>query len=672
MSPEAVAAQYAKHSLYEREARQCLRRGRSVEECSISNVTGTPSIHPPRLNSSGAMSSTQNVSGCCHNMTAACLACRAMQSVEEYCHDNDAVDAPIPGCSAADEVGKNDLDLQLADPGLEKLERQALEAGQKLVGAHDDSKALQVKSKDISDRTLVATVQIGGMDCSDAVSPTTERAVSNAFSIVLQMSAEKIKCILKCRDDELKGGVPKSRPNGVSEWPLPVEERSIEIELHVVCVSPASALLKRPMLQHLNGGRGLLSITTKLVAGLKKGNVCPIEGGCSKVVVESVAPDSKKQGDSGSAHFTSVFGYTLSDLMRLTGRPPPARMTGPPGMEIHEGDDTDGWLLSTNKRLTFIRAFTDEYKLQKLLADSAKWLETQRKGFKEKFDETRRSYEAALKLYKSSSNYVNPVRAASEPGKIQETLGNEENSTQKQGKSMAQIMKDRSDKAGDELIRLTKEFGTLEKKAENLSQPFEWPTEHTVVEGWLGISTNNSNATEVGPTPEERVKFEESEASRQARADFLAQRKRIWEERMVELKQSALEEAHKSKISKALHDRRVRIASERLEDQQKQWERVKAAERRAYDSRMEKAMEKLENITDTRSANDFVHEIQEKKRLQAEAEQLHKMDNKFESSVKRLREMKRNGSNATAEAKEEAAEEVKEDMMKLEMEVCNP
>ena len=70
-------------------------------------------------------------------------------------------------------------------------------------------------------------------------------------------------------------------------------------------------------------------------------------------------------------------------------------------------------------------------------------------------------------------------------------------------------------------------------------------------------------------------------------------------------------------------------------------------------------------------AQDFVHEIQEKKRLQAEAEQLNKMDNKFESSLKHLKEMKRNGSNATAEAKEEAAEEVKEDMMKLEMEVCN-
>ena len=106
-----------------------------------------------------------------------------------------------------------------------------------------------------------------------------------------------------------------------------------------------------------------------------------------------------------------------------------------------------------------------------------------------------------------------------------------------------------------------------------------------------------------------------------------------------------------------------------LEAQKKAWERAKIERRRAYDARMERAMEALENITDSKSAADFVREAKEKKRLEAEAAQLKAVDIRMETGVKRLREMKRNGSNATAEEKEQLAEEVKDDMMKLEMEV---
>ena len=66
------------------------------------------------------------------------------------------------------------------------------------------------------------------------------------------------------------------------------------------------------------------------------------------------------------------------------------------------------------------------------------------------------------------------------------------------------------------------------------------------------------------------MKFEESEVAKKARADFLAQRKELGGP-MADLKQSALEESHKNAISKELHDRRVRIAGERLEAQKKAW-----------------------------------------------------------------------------------------------------
>ena len=70
-------------------------------------------------------------------------------------------------------------------------------------------------------------------------------------------------------------------------------------------------------------------------------------------------------------------------------------------------------------------------------------------------------------------------------------------------------------------------------------------------------------------------------------------------------------------------------------------------------SRAINEMEALENITDSKSASEFVREAKEKKRLEAEAAKLKAVDIRMKSGVKRLREMKKNGSNVTAEEKEQ-------------------
>ena len=79
-----------------------------------------------------------------------------MQSVADYCRDNDAVDAPIPGCRPEDEIGKEDLDLALADPGLEDMEHQAMAAGNELIqSATPAVTPAPVKLEDAAERTLV-------------------------------------------------------------------------------------------------------------------------------------------------------------------------------------------------------------------------------------------------------------------------------------------------------------------------------------------------------------------------------------------------------------------------------------------------------------------------------------------------------------------------------------
>ena len=94
--------------------------------------------------------------------------------------------------------------------------------------------------------------------------------------------------------------------------------------------------------------RRALSITTKFTENLQKNNICPAEAGCEKVVVESVTPKEKRIVE---LRFASVFGYTLSDLMRLTGRPAPTRMSGPPGRKKYYGDDTDGYAVEQKQAI---------------------------------------------------------------------------------------------------------------------------------------------------------------------------------------------------------------------------------------------------------------------------------------------------------------------------------
>ena len=152
---------------------------------------------------------------------------------------------------------------------------------------------------------------------------------------------------------------------------------------------------------------------------------------------------------------------------------------------------------------------------------------------------------------------------------------------------------------------------------------------HTVVEHWLGIVPNN---TQAGPTLEERVKFEGQRQPRRLEQTFLLSMA-IWEERMADLKQSALEESHKNAISKELHDRRVVCwgATGSSEEGMGACQDRKTA---AYDARMERAMEALENITDSKSAADFVREA--KRRTARRSCTTESGSIRMESGVKRL------------------------------------
>ena len=66
-----------------------------------------------------------DASECCTREHAKCLACRARQSMTEYYHINDAVDAPIEGCTNADQ--SITMNLTFTKPNLEKIEKKAFQ-----------------------------------------------------------------------------------------------------------------------------------------------------------------------------------------------------------------------------------------------------------------------------------------------------------------------------------------------------------------------------------------------------------------------------------------------------------------------------------------------------------------------------------------------------------------
>jgi hypothetical protein len=684
MSPYEISKKYQQHRTYEDSAMVCLEEGRTAEDCSVrargndgNNGTQLPAMLIPSSdtnNSASMANGTATVeeqdlldaSECCNKQNAECLSCRASMSIVAYCRENDAMDAPISGCNKKDQVSS--MNLTYVNPELETMAKEA-EQNAELMTA-DEALILEEEKqtpKEIAEKTLNIVVQLGGMSCDDVVSPNTEKSMSRSLSVVLQTDVAHAKTTAMC-DGEA----------GEDVVSLPIEERALEFHVQVECTTPAGKLMKKKMLQALNGG-GLSSVTETLVAEFIKHDACPKEsaaekemskqeitqGGCSNVVIESLTP---KHPGAGAQQFVTVFGYTMGDLMSMVGSTKPTRLIGPPS----ETNQQQGWLASENQRLTFVRSFLDEYNLQLLLKDEEDWSNKAHNGYVEKAHETEEKYKEALKIYKSSSNYHNP---AVEMNKVNSDDGMNKTKTDFD-LEMERIENDEKRKvkvSSKALKDLTNVFESLEPKAQNMSEPFQWPSEHDVVENWLGIqknTSNHTNATKV-PSMEELVKFQENEAAKKAKAAFLEQRKVIWEQRMRDLKEAAAEETLKTKTAKELHTRRVRIAGEQLDEQETKHIMKKKHENELKNVRLNEEYEKIENQTDSMDASEYMAVLKETTRLKVRDNELHEMDVTFETGVNKLKKVEAGQLNMTHDEKEELAEEVQDDMMKLDVEVSS-
>ena len=516
-------------------------------------------------------------------------------------------------------------------------------------------------------------VSIGGMSCNDVVTPSTEQSISRSLSIVLQTDLDTLQTSVLC-DDDVKG-----------QEELPIEEKALELQVKLMCVTSASKMLKKQMIQSLNGN-GLSTVTETIVNELIKHNACPqqqqqpenlnekkmtkkemIQGACANIVVESLTP----QISNGNSQFITVFGYTMSDLMRIVGTKPPQRKLGPPG-EQQDGQDMT-WLASENQRLSFVRSFLEEYNLNVLLKDTEDWNNKVTAGIDEKLKETQKKYDEALKIYKLSKNYHNPIMNA-----IQNKIdGNPTNHTfSKFETEMLRISKNEKLKekmTEKELKKLTLIFSAMEPVIQNNTEAtgepstFAWPTEHEIVENWLGIKvvTNSTNQTK---SLKDMVQFQENEAAKKARAAFLSQRKKIWEQRMLALKKHALEENKKNQETQLLHDRRIRIATENIEEQN---QKLKIQQQRKLDYKNIQLNIKytmIENQTDSMDAQDYMKVLKETAKLKAREMALQARDTAFENGVSKLKQVENHQLNMTHDEKEELAEEVQDDMMKLDVE----
>ena len=731
MSPSAIAASYLKHQSFESEALICLEEGRTVEECSKSNVTGvalaseddvvtnitvvTGNATSPFLNGRNATavsssSESSSESECCEELDdAACLSCQLSQTVEEYCLENDQIDAPIKGCKRSDQVSASGLNVAYDRPGMDNFVKKAeMEAESMLSGGEggreegeeeEEEEEKKETKEELAERTLSVVVQLGGMSCGDVVSPKTELSLSGTFGAVLQMDAADIKTTALCGAPKPDNAVVIAAAGDGGDA-LPVEERALELHLELRCVSSGARALKKQLLQTLNGP-ALSTVTETIVSGLVKSEVCPKDhgsgssggaaasdsdiknteekerkkeltlGGCANVVAESLTP--KQPGMEDGVEFETAFGYTMGDLMRMVGTKATVRMMGPPGAEING----PGFLSQEEQRLSFVRSFLDEYNLKMMLKDEENWEKKVKLGFEEKLHETEKKYTAALNIYKSAKEYKNPVKNLEREAINGEGGTNINNSSEKSKfvQEMERVEKKEKEKekeAGDALKGLTTIMAKLEPMAANMSEPFHWPSEHAIVESWLGIVTNktlNSTVDVTSPSMEEMVKFEEREAAKKAREAFLEQRKRIWEQRMQDMKRAAAEENAKAKEAGELHDRRIRIATEKIEEKKKSDELEKKKRNDLKNSRLEEEYTKIENQTDSMDARDYMKMAKETAKLKARANALHEMDTHFEEGVDKLKKVEGGQLNITNEEKEQLAEEVQDDMMKLDVEV---
>merc|ERR1711865_1234677 len=188
-----------------------------------------------------------------------------------------------------------------------------------------------------------------------------------------------------------------------------------------------------------------------------------------------------------------------------------------------------------------------------------------------------------------------------------------------------------------------------------------------IVENWLGIKvvTNSTNQTK---SLKDMVQFQENEAAKKARAAFLLQRKKIWEQRMLALKKHALEENKKNQETQLLYDRRIRIATENIEEQN---QKLKIQQQRELDYKNIQLNIKytmIENQTDSMDAQDYMKVLKETAKLKAREMALQARDTAFENGVSKLKQVENHQLNMTHDEKEELAEEVQDDMMKLDVE----
>jgi hypothetical protein len=585
----------------------------------------------------------------------------------------------IAGCDDEKDDTIN-VNVTYAAPGLEAMAEEAHANAKALLAGDEESDAAVAAKKQEAhahpEHVLNVVVQLGGMSCADAIAPKTNNAVSRSMSVVLQTDRDRLQTTLLCNHD-----------NATAAAALPIEERVLEVNVQITCLSKASKVLKKNMVQSLNGA-GLSAVTEAIVSELLARDACPPaataaammtdqdlqQGGCSNVVVESMTP---KHPGVQNQQFVTVFGFTMGDLIRMVGTPLPGRQTGPPvqGMQGMQGTAAGpSWLQSENQRLLFVRSFLEEYNLQVLLKDSEDWATKVSNGMHEKLKETKKKYAAALRVYQSAVNHKNP---ALDLQRLNSGTTNRSNFEVE----MARVQKEEEKKVEEssrELKEYTHTLAHLERQANNASEPFAWPTEHALVEHWLGIgqkdpvaaSANNSgNATMVpkGPTMEEQVKMEENEAARKAKQLFLAQRQKIWAARMKEMKAAAAEEHLKEKDATMIHDRRIRIASEQLDLQHAAYLKVKQRLKDKKNEELNKKYLRIENRTDSRDATEYMEALKETAKLQARSNQLHDQDVHFEKGVDTLKKVEAGTLNMTHVEKEALAEEVQDDMQALDI-----
>ena len=145
MSPAVIAATYEKHTNYYKKAMVCLKEGRTMDDCSKSNVTsGLDSNSDINNNMKGDVDldtidsnkiHSNSTLDCCTNNTAKCLSCQSNMTIKQYCTENNVEGIILTGCSEED---INAHSLVYSDPGLKSMEKNANNEANELLRKDDD------------------------------------------------------------------------------------------------------------------------------------------------------------------------------------------------------------------------------------------------------------------------------------------------------------------------------------------------------------------------------------------------------------------------------------------------------------------------------------------------------------------------------------------------------